>query len=227
MKRSEVEAHITWAKKLIDYTGCTLPSFAYWTLDEWREKGSLTSGMKKVMLGWDVTDYGMGDFSKIGNVLFTVRNGSLREPGVGTPYAEKLIPILDGQRLPMHCHHSKTEDIINRGGGVMFMKLYNSLPSGQPDFESDVTVLSDGLPITVKAGEEFYVTRGNSLSLTPGMYHIFGAKAGAGDLVVGEVSSINDDNTDNDFYENVQRFVEIEEDVPATVVLCNEYEKLL
>jgi D-lyxose ketol-isomerase len=227
MKRSEVEKHIAWAKKLIDEVGCTLPSFAYWTLDEWREKGALTEGMRKIMLGWDVTDYGMGDFRKIGNVLFTIRNGSLDDKTVGTPYAEKLIPILDGQRLPMHCHHSKTEDIVNRGGGVMFMKLYNSLPDGSPDFESDVTVLSDGLPITVKAGEEFYITRGNSLSLTPGMYHIFGAKADSGDLVVGEVSSINDDNTDNNFYEDVQRFVAIEEDVLLTVPLCNEYDAVL
>jgi len=227
MKRSEVERHIAWAKNLIIETGCSLPDFAYWTLDEWRAKGSLTNGMRKIMLGWDVTDYGMGDFSKIGNVLFTVRNGSLLDSDAGTPYAEKLIPILDGQRLPMHCHHNKTEDIINRGGGVMFMKIYNSLPSGLPDFESDVTVLSDGMPITVKAGEEFYVTRGNSLSLTPGMYHIFGAKAGAGDLVVGEVSSINDDNIDNDFYEDVLRFVAIEEDVPIAVPLCNEYSTVL
>ena len=227
MKRSEVEKQIAWAKALLKETGYTLPSFAFWTMDEWREEGQRTSDMKQIMLGWDVTDYGMGDFSKIGNVLFTIRNGSLDVQGAGTPYAEKVIPILDGQRLPMHCHHSKTEDIVNRGGGIMFMKLFNSLPDGAPDFESDVTVLSDGMPITVKAGEEFYISRGNSLSLTPGMYHIFGAKAGAGDLVVGEVSSINDDNKDNDFYENVQRFVAIEEDVAVTVPLCNEYDRVL
>lgn len=227
MKRTEVETYIQWAKNLLEETGYTLPAFAFWTMDEWREKKDSIAGMKEIMLGWDVTDYGMGDFRKIGNVLFTIRNGSLTNQNVGTPFAEKVIPILDGQRLPMHCHHSKTEDIVNRGGGIMFMKLYNSLPDGSPDFKSDVTVLSDGMPITVRAGEEFYVTRGNSLSLTPGMYHIFGAKAGAGDLVVGEVSSINDDNTDNDFYEEVQRFVAIEEDAAVTVPLCNEYDAVL
>ena len=65
------------------------------------------------------------------------------------------------------------------------------------------------------------------MRLTPYMYHIFGAKEGYGPLVAGEVSSINDDNTDNYFSEPVKRFADIEEDEPIYRPLCGEYEALL
>ena len=39
-----------------------------------------TGGLKRLsvvsMLGWDITDYGMGDFDKIGFSLITIRNGN-------------------------------------------------------------------------------------------------------------------------------------------------------
>ena len=50
-----------------------------------------------------------------------------------------------------------------------------------------------------------------------------GPKPGMGDLVVGEVSKVNDDNTDNYFLEPTARFADIEEDEPALHPLCNEY----
>ena len=78
----------------------------------------------------------------------------------------------------------------------------------------------------MKAGEELLITRGNSVRLTPFMYHLFGAQEGQGDLIVGEVSAVNDDNTDNYFAEPVSRFADIEEDEPICHPLCNEYDKL-
>ena len=48
-------------------------------------------------------------------------------------------------------------------------------------------------------------------------------KPGTGDVLIGEVSMCNDDNTDNRFYESVGRFPEIEEDEPPYRLLCNEY----
>jgi hypothetical protein len=41
--------------------------------------------------------------------------------------------------------------------------------------------------------------------------------------IAGEVSSVNDDDTDNDFLDRVGRFPVIDEDVPATHKLCTEY----
>ena len=226
MKRSEINAALKWAENLLDGANIRLPRFAYWSMDEWRAHKGEISAIRTVMQGWDITDFGSGDFEKIGAVLFTVRNGSLTHPGVGSPYAEKYILLREGQRLPIHYHASKTEDIINRNGGVMSMRLYNKKPDGAVDYESDVAVWSDGLKLTVKPGEELLVTRGNSVRLTPYMYHLFGAQEGAGDLIVGEVSAVNDDNTDNYFAEPVSRFADIEEDEAIYHPLCNEYDKL-
>lgn len=223
MKRSEVNANLRWAVELLDRYQFKLPRFAYWSMAEWKENREKIDTLRTVMQGWDITDFGSGKFDEIGAVLYTVRNGKLGQPGVGSPYAEKYLLFKEEQRLPIHYHASKTEDIINRGGGVMSIRLYNRLPDGGVDYESDVTFSSDGLFCTVKAGEEFDITTGNSIRLTPFVYHTFGAKAGSGPLIVGEVSAVNDDNTDNYFAEPVSRFADIEEDEPVLYPLCNEY----
>lgn len=70
------------------------------------------------------------------------------------------------------------------------------------------------------------IGKGCSITLHAGLYHRFWAKKGAGDLVVGEVSSINDDNTDNVFLKADTRYSVIEEDEPKLAPLCNEYQWL-
>jgi len=227
VKRSEIEEAIVWAKALLAERRFCLPPFGQWTLGDWRANYGVAESVRRLMLGWDVTDYGMGDFAAVGSILFTLRNGDLHDRSLGTPYAEKVIPVMDGQRLPMHYHAMKTEDIINRGGGLMHIALWNALADGGVDGGADVRVFVDGILRTVKPGEELLLAPGSSISLTPRLYHIFGAKQGTGPVLVGEVSSVNDDNTDNYFYEKVLRFTEIEEDVPLTVPLCNEYDRAL
>lgn len=227
MKRSEINAALRWAEKRLREANISLPPFARWDCATWRENQVRTQVMREVMLGWDITDFGMGDFARVGAVLYTLRNGVVGRPGFGAPYAEKYIVLAEGQRLPCHYHAVKTEDIINRCGGQMAMRLYNRKPDGGVDESSDVTVFLDDMPRTVHAGEEFLIAPGSSVRLTPYMYHIFGAKEGYGPLVAGEVSSINDDNTDNYFSEPVKRFADIEEDEPIYRPLCGEYEALL
>ena len=78
-----------------------------------------------------------------------------------------------------------------------------------------------------KPGEIIKIGVGDSISLTPYMYHLFWALEGAGDLLVGEVSAVNDDNIDNYFAEKFPRFGDIEEDEAPIVPLCNEYAKWL
>lgn len=226
MKRSEINAALRWAVDLLTESRITLPRFAYWDMDQWRANRDRIDALREVMQGWDVSDFGSGNFHRVGAVLFTVRNGSHRRKGVGTPYAEKYILLEEGQFLPLHYHASKVEDIINRGGGVLSMYLYNKLPDGSPDRESDVIFYSDGIAMTAKAGEEVLISRGNSVSLTPYLYHRFGAKRGYGPLIVGEVSSINDDATDNHFAETIARYAKIEENEQMLYPLCNEYHKI-
>lgn len=227
MKRSKVQAEIRYAKELLKKNNFALPMFGYWTLNTWKQNRDKLGMIRQTLLGWDVTDFGSDDFDKIGAVLFTIRNGVFNKPGIGSPYAEKLIFMHDSQILPLHFHFHKTEDIINRGGGLLTIQVYNVLDNDEVDYISDVNVYMDGILHTVKAGSVIEVPRGNSMTITPGLYHLFSAKKEFGDVIVGEVSAINDDNTDNRFAAESRRFIGIEEDEPIEVPLLNEYEKLI
>lgn len=226
MKRSEANESILWAKKVLEECHLYLPDFAHWTIDDWLSNREKTGTIQKVMLGWDVTDYGLGKFSELGGVLFTIRNGLRDDPKTGVPYAEKYMIFKAGQGLPVHFHFSKTEDIINRNGGVLALKLYNALPDFRPDLKSEVVVFRDGVQSTVQAGETVKIYPGNSITLTPYMYHKIWALEGAGDLAAGEVSSVNDDMEDNHFSESIPRFCDIEEDEPILHPLVVDYRKL-
>jgi len=224
MKRSEVNEAIEYALKMLEENQLFLPSFGYWTAGEWATRKDHLDNMRKVMLGWDVTDFGQNNYMQTGAVLFTIRNGSL-DGKAGTPYAEKLIFLRHSteQQLPHHFHTQKTEDIINRGGGILCLQLYNSLPDGRLDQENHVRVLMDGLWKIIPPGQTVEISRGSSITIHPGLYHRFWAKKGCGDLILGEVSSINNDLTDNTFLDAGVRFSVIEEDEPAKYLLCNEY----
>ncbi len=225
MKRSEIQQAVQWAKDFLKQNSIALPMFAGWTPEEWKSRRQEADTIIRTMRGWDVTTFGHDDFSKMGAVLFTIRNG-LPDGSAGCPYAEKLILMKEGQVLPNHYHLQKTEDIINRGGGILLIRVYNSLPDGNVDRKGDVRILTDGIERFVPAGTDVEITRGNSMTIYPGLYHLFTPKPGCGDLIVGEVSSINDDRTDNYFEDNRPRFIPVEEDCPLTVPLCNEYETL-
>ncbi|MBO5564125.1 MAG: D-lyxose/D-mannose family sugar isomerase [Lachnospiraceae bacterium] len=225
MKRSEIDKQIDWAIEACKENHCALPDFAFWTPEEWKAKEAETGYMRKVAMGWDVTDYNSGDFDKIGAVLFTYRNGDLQHPEDGKVYCEKYIAMKDGQMLPRHFHYFKTEDIINRAGGVLRVYCWNSKSKEENyavDEVSDVHVKCDGIDVTVRAGGYVDITPGNSITLTPGMYHSFEAVAGKGNLIVGEVSRVNDDANDNHFNPEVN-LPPIEEDQPARHQLCGGY----
>ncbi|MEA4938667.1 MAG: D-lyxose/D-mannose family sugar isomerase [Christensenella sp.] len=220
MKRSQINQYVKQAIQLLDISNFKLPQFAYWTMREWQQHDR--NVISKTMLGWDITDFGNNDFARLGAVLFTIRNGV---SGLyGTPYAEKIICLRGGQRLPCHYHAVKTEDIINRSGGKLWIKLFNVAADGTPDLQREVEFYSDGIPMRAAAGEIVSIDHGCAITIPPYLYHIFGAE---NDTVVGEVSSINDDKTDNYFSEDVKRFSDIEEDEPPFVPLVNEYETLL
>jgi len=194
------------------------------TPEQWKTAGHELDEVRDCMLGWDITDFGMGDFDRIGFSLITLRNGSRsqadRYPKV---YAEKLLYLKEGQMACNHFHWFKTEDIINRGGGNVLIRVYNSLPNEEIDQESDVTVHTDGRTRIVPAGTRIRLTPGESIWITQGMYHDFEVEPGTGPVLLGEVSQCNDDNTDNCFLPPVGRFPEIEEDEVPYRLLCNEY----
>ena len=225
MKRSLIDKNIDWAIGACERLNCALPDFAYWTAKDWKEHEAETEYMRKTAMGWDVTDYNSGDFDKVGAVLITIRNGEMDKPETGRVYCEKYIAMKKGQMLPCHFHYFKSEDIINRAGGTLRVYCWKSTPEEdgyQKDLVSDVTLMCDGRMVTVKAGGYVDVTTGNSISLTPYVYHAF--EAVGDDVIVGEVSRVNDDSTDNHFNPEVI-FSKIEEDEPMKYQLCGGYQQ--
>ena len=222
MKRSELNQIMRDTVKFIDQMNFKLPPFAYWSPEEWAQKGHEYDEIRDNMLGWDITDFGSGDFLKIGLLMFTIRNGNFNDKKYGKPYAEKLLIVEEGQITPYHFHWSKMEDIINRGGGNLLVKVYNSTPDeGKADTPVDVFV--DGRKFTVPAGSVIRLTPGESITLCPGQYHKFWGEKGTGRILLGEVSKVNDDRVDNRFFAPTGRFPEIEEDEAPLYLLGNEY----
>ena len=222
MKRSEINATIKQFEALLDQYRFRIPPYLSFTPEEWADKNHEWDEIRDNMLGWDITDYGEGDFEHKGLALITLRNGNVKDPKYTKVYAEKIMMSMPGQVSPMHFHWNKMEDIINRGGGNVLIRVYNSTKDEQ-FADTDVTVNCDGREFTVPAGTQVKLKPGESITIYPYMYHDFELEPGTGPVLLGEVSMCNDDNTDNRFYEPIGRFPEIEEDEPPYRLLCNEY----
>ncbi len=224
MKRSEINQILVNAKAFMAEKQFKLPPWAYWSVADWQAKKEDAREIIDNMLGWDITDFGSGDFYKRGLFLFTIRNGKFNMDK--KTYAEKIMIVEENQETPMHFHWAKMEDIIDRGGGNLVIELYNSTSDNKFD-TTDVKFKTDGVSRTVKAGGKVILTPGESICLEQGIYHRFYGEAGKGKVLVGEVSMVNDDNSDNCFYESIGRFPVIEEDEAPVHLLVSDYEKFL
>jgi len=224
MKRSEINAIIHRARDFLTEHRFHLPPFAEWTPEEWQRKGPEVREIVENHLGWDITDFGSADFPRRGLFLFTVRNGEAANLQTlqGKIYAEKIMIVEVDQVTPLHFHWRKTEDIINRGGGRLVVQLYPSTPDEQLA-STDVTVSLDGERRRVPAGGKVVLHPGESITLTPRLYHAFWGEGSR--VLVGEVSLVNDDRTDNRFFETVGRFPGIVEDEPPLRLLTVDYPK--
>jgi D-lyxose ketol-isomerase len=225
MLRSRVNEILLEADSFIRSFGYVMPPFAYWTPAEMQAKKP--AGIVDARLGWDITDYGEGRFDEMGLFLFTTRNGNVADlaKGRGMLYAEKIMISRKDQYSPMHRHDLKAEDIINRGGGKLVLELFAPLPDGGIDREADVTVPCDGVLHTLKAGGKLSLDPGESVTLMPGVWHAFWAEQK--DVLIGEVSTVNDDETDNVFEMDIKRFGGLSEDVAPVHLLVSDYKKWL
>ena len=226
MKRSQVNAAIRRMEAMIAACGFALPPFCGWTAEAWADKGHEYDEIRDNMLGWDVTDYGEGDFAHMGFSLITLRNGNCKQKDrYPKPYAEKLLYLDESQYAPMHFHWGKMEDIVNRGGGNALIRVYNATADEAGFAPSDVQICGDGRRYTAPAGTQICLCPGESISIYPRVYHDFTVEKGTGPVLLGEVSMCNDDENDNRFYKPLGRFSTIEEDEAPYRLLCNEYPK--
>ncbi|WP_137597598.1 D-lyxose/D-mannose family sugar isomerase [Paucilactobacillus kaifaensis] len=227
MKRSEINQIIDKTIEFADDRGLFLPPFAYWNQADWQKIDSSYDEILDNMLGWDVTDFNEDNYYQRGLATFTFRNGNFNDKEkYPKPYCEKLLTVEDGQELPFHFHWYKEEDIINRGGGVLELTLYKATADEELDTKSPVTVVMDGHRVSVAAGATVELQPGQSITLTQRIYHRWRGKKGTGKIMLFEVSSTNDDNTDNRFFENLPRIPLIEEDVVPEHLIFADYEKL-
>ena len=124
----------------------------------------------------------------------------------------------------MHRHTIKAEDIINRGGATLALQLYNDDGTGAGiDTSGNVDVFTDGVRRTLPAGGILELAPGESVTLLPGNWHKFWGEGG--DVMIGEVSTVNDDATDNTFLDSIGRFSTIEEDADPIHLLVSDYEQ--
>ena len=223
MKRSSINTIMAEADEMIREHGFNLPPFAYWTVDEFRARAPQAQAVIEGRFGWDITDYGKGDFDSMGLFLFTLRNGRLADlrRGGGMCYAEKLLISRQDQLSPMHTHVVKAEDIINRGGARLIIELFGSDDQGHFAQDRGGVVWCDGIKRKYAPGEKLVLMPGESVTLMPGDWHAFWGEGG--DVLIGEVSTVNDDETDNIFREPIGRFAEVEEDVEPTHLLVSDY----
>jgi D-lyxose ketol-isomerase len=226
MKRSELNGILSKNIDFIKSMRFFLPPFAYWSADEFMAKNERYDEICYGMLGWDITDFGSGDFERIGLFLFTLRNGYLQGNTYSKPYAEKLLIVQEGQVTPYHYHAQKMEDIINRGGGNLLIRLYNKSP--EDTFEdSQVLVSVNGCNEMKPAGSLVTLHPGDSITLHRYLYHSFWGEQGHGKIMVGEVSQVNDDHNDNFFFQPVGRFPDIVEDEEPLHLLSIDYPRYL
>ena len=226
MRRSRINEVMAAAEETIARHGVALPPFARWTPEEMVARAPGTR-IAEARMGWDVTDYGRGEFDALGLLLFTVRNGRLSDlrGGGGMAYAEKLLVSRRDQLSPMHTHVVKAEDIICRGvdgpGAALAVQLHGSDPRGGFDGDAGGEVMLDGAPRRFEAGEVLRLSPGESVTLMPGDWHAFWGEGG--DVLIGEVSTVNDDETDNVFRDPLGRFAAVEEDEPPRHLLVSDY----
>lgn len=227
MKRSRINEILAESDEMIRHYGFELPPFAKWTPDEFVARQETARHVIQARCGWDITDYGAGRYDEMGLFLFTLRNGLLSDlqRGGGMCYAEKLLISKQDQLSPMHTHVIKAEDIINRGGATLVVELYGCDDQGNFVEDRGGVVMCDGIKREFAAGEKLRFAPGESVTLMPGDWHAFWGEGG--DVLIGEVSTVNDDETDNIFREPIGRFAEVEEDEAPTHLLVSDYSKWL
>ena len=224
MRRSEINRAIDDALRFFTSRDYPLPGYSRWSPREWAAAGPEYDEIRDLGLGWDVTDFGSGDFANVGRTIFTLRNGSHSNPRYPKRYAQKVMHMPEGQKSIIHHHRSKMEDICNQGPGNILIRFWGVAADKGPG--DDLLTLSlSGRRIVQPAGEPLRIDPCESVCVPHMTYHQFWAAEGCGEVLSMEVSSVCDDRTDNYFLDSGERFPAIEEDEAPRYVLCSDLDQ--
>lgn len=189
MKRSEINKAIVQSATFFKTNGWTLPP----------------------QPKWDVTDFGLGDFSKFGLILINLADE--------VEYCEKLMYAAKGQTTPSHTHKKKKEDIICRTGELV-VQLWANDPASD-DSKNTFEMKVNGVYKAIVSGDKVHLKAGERITIEPGIWHEF--YPASDQCIIGEVSTANDDLNDN-FFSNadIGRYAQIDEDESPLVKLLSD-----
>jgi D-lyxose ketol-isomerase len=213
VKRSQINQILERCEAFLLAQQFFLPPFARWDTNTWHTSEAVL--LKQAGLGWAITDFGLGNFAQHGAIVFTLRNGALFD----SVYCEKIIVLERGQTIGHHYHLDKTEDVINRSGGVLEVQLH-SLNANNQLGSQPVRVARDGVWTDLPSGTVLRLLPGESVTLLPRTSHLFYAPDST--ILMGEISSVNDDSRDNYFVFGVGS-TQIEEDAAPYRLLTQDY----
>ncbi|NQT81066.1 MAG: D-lyxose/D-mannose family sugar isomerase [Candidatus Aminicenantes bacterium] len=224
MKRSKINNLIDEGIVFLNSRNYTLPPQAFWSLKDWYKNREKVGEITKRRIGWDLTDFDSGDYKKTGLLLYTLSNGFIGQDGkpVDQSFSNKILIVEENQVTPMHHHRSKMEDIINLGGGNLQIKIYNMDKKEGVEKYSPLKIFHNEMWESYEPGTVINLKPGDRIRLDPNHYHEFWGQPGHGKTLVEEVSSVNDDRTDNIFVDKPGRFPEITEDEKPKYLLCTE-----
>ena len=170
------------------------------------------------MLGWDITDFGMGDFDKVGFSLITLRNGNVFMDKYTKPYAEKLLYMKEGQSAAMHFHWNKMED----SRLCATMKVYHYLSTRTPYVVGDmvkgrVYEISDRFGVFVAVDDKYS-------ALIPAREAK--GKYRPGKILELRVSEVKEDGKMN-VTDRQKAYLQINEDAENVLEVINEFAGVL
>lgn len=226
MKRSFINRKIREAMEFFEREHFRLPPFAFFRREEWEAHRDEAKEIFDLELGWDITGFGKDDFDRFGLMLFTLRNGLAGSKEYPKPYAEKIMMVGENQVTLRHFHWFKREDIIVRGGGNLVIELFRADPERSAEAGGPFDISVNGMRRTMQSGEKLILTPGESVCLEPIHAHRFYGEPGAGTVLVGEVSMVNDDSRDNCFLDDAIRFDPIVEDEEPEFLLAADYSRI-
>lgn len=226
MKRSLINRTIREAMAFFAEHNFHLPPFAFYHKEDWEKHLNEAAEIIDLELGWDITAFGKEDFEHFGLLLFTLRNGKIGSKKYPKPYAEKIMMVRENQITLRHFHWLKREDIIVRSGGNLVIELFRADPERSAEAGGPFEISVNGMRRKMNSGDRLVLTPGESVCLEPIHAHRFYAESGSGTAMVGEVSAVNDDNSDNCFLDDAIRFDPIEEDEEPEFLLAADYKKI-
>lgn len=221
MKRTEINENLLLALDFFQAYRFLLPKWAVWRKANWEHCGPEADEIRQCRLGWEISDFGRGQFSQLGALRFVLRRGAPAVRRRDKPYEESIGLCQVEQVMPMHYHPERMVDLTNRGGGELVVQVQAANERGRPDNQSRVGVSVNGISYNLKPGGMVRLTGGDWISLRPGTYCKFWAeKAGC---LVGELGSMATSAPATRYLDDIAWETEIEEDEPALYLLSHEY----